>query len=293
MVSCVSFFQLVNIKSLTITQYLIQGDPSGLVASYVSNWTGQCLKFPRNLLSAAKGRDEFKRPGIYFLIGQEPNEINSWKVYVGESEGLDVRLFEHDRDLKKDFWEQAVVFSSKDENLTKGHVRYLEFRLQEELKISKRVRLENLNSTKPKLPEASMAEMETYLDFLKLLMPVLGFPFFEKVHPGELGVKAQPLYLNVSQLKAEGFLTPTGLVVKAGSQIADAAKPALSGNYNLLRETLNEKGVVSFAQKKFLADYEFTSPSGAGAVILGYNINGRDHWKTAEGKTINQLEETS
>lgn len=281
----------MEIKSLTITQYLIQGDPDGLVASYISNWTGQCLKFPRNLLIKARDREEFKRPGIYFLIGQQPNEINSWKVYVGESEGLDIRLSEHDRDLKKEFWEQAVVFSSKDENLTKGHVRYLEFRLLEELKRSKRIQLENINVTKPKLPEASMAEMETYFDFMKLLMPVLGYPFFEEVKPGELGVKAQPLYLNVSKLKAEGFLTPKGIVVKTGSQISLTSTPNLSGNYYLLRETLKEQGVVDLEQGRFISDYEFSSPSAAGAVILGYNINGRDNWKTVEGRTINQLEE--
>ena len=280
----------MEIKSLTITQYLIQGDPEGLVAAYVSNWTGQCLKFPRNLFQIARNREEFKRPGIYFLIGRQPSEIDTWEVYVGESEGLDIRLGEHDRDLKKEFWEQAIVFSSKDENLTKGHVRYLEFRLQEELKLSKRVKLVNINSTKPKLPEASMADMDTYIDFLKLLMPALGFPFFDKMSPGELGVKEQSFYLRMSSLNAEGFLTPKGIVVKSGSDISKTSAPALSGNYNLLRQTLAEQKVVDFTTGKFLVNYEFSSPSAAGAVVLGYNVNGRDAWKTKDGKTINQLE---
>jgi hypothetical protein len=280
----------MEIKALTITQYLIQGDPDGLVASYISNWTGQCLKFPRNLLNIARARDEFKRPGIYFLIGQDEKEINAWKVYVGESEGLDIRLSEHDRDLKKEFWEQAIVFSSKDENLTKGHVRYLEFRLMEELKSQTRVKLENINVTRPKLPEASMAEMETYLDFLKLLMPVLGFPFFEKTKPGELGVRLQSLFLDSSGYKAEGYLSPKGLVVKASSSISKTQTQAISGNYGLLRSSLEEQGVVSLAQGIFLTDYEFTSPSAAAAVILGNNVNGRDAWKTKEGLSLNQLE---
>jgi len=281
----------MEIKALTITQYLIQGDPDGLVASYISNWTGQCLKFPRNLLSAARSRDEFKRPGVYFLIGQDPTEVNRWIVYVGESEGLDIRLTEHDRDLKKDFWEQAIIFSSKDENLTKGHVRYLEFRLQEELKKQTRINLENINVTKPKLPEASMAEMETYLDFLKLLLPVLGFPFFEKLKPGDLGVREQLLLLNINNQKANGYLTPKGIVVKKSSTISLSQSPAISGNYGLLRQSLNDQGIVSLSSGEFLADYEFSSPSAAAAVILGYNINGRDAWKTKDGVTINQLEQ--
>lgn len=280
----------MEIKALTITQYLIQGTPEGLIAAYVSNWTGQCLKFSRNLLLAAKDREEFKRPGIYFLIGQQPSEVDTWSVYVGESEGLDVRIGEHDRDFKKDFWEHAVIFSSKDENLTKGHVRYLEYRLQEDLRLSKRIKLININTTKPKLPEASVAEMETYLDFLKLVMPALGFPFFNKSSPGELGVRNQTLYLQMSGLKAEGYLTPQGIVVKSGSDFALKSAPALSGNYNLLRQTLIKQSFVDSVKGKFVADYEFSSPSAAGAVVLGYNVNGRDAWKSHEGQSINQLE---
>ena len=283
----------MEIKALTITQYLIQGNPDGLVASYISNWTGQCLKFPRNLLAVARTRDEFKRSGIYFLIGQNLAEINSWKVYVGESEGLDVRISEHDRDLKKEFWEQGVVFSSKDENLTKGHVRYLEFRLIEELRNKKNIKLENINFTKPKLPEASVAEMETYLDFLKLLLPVLGFPFFDKLIPGELGLKEQSLFLNISSEKADGYLTPKGMVVRSGSYVSPNQTLAISGNYGLMRKTLDEQGVINLITGKFLSDYEFSSPSAAAAVICGYNVNGRDAWKTKDGSTINQLEENN
>lgn len=280
----------MEIKALTITQYLIQGDPEGLVACYISNWTGQCLKFPRNLLSVARTREEFRRPGIYFLIGQDDREINAWKVYIGESEGLDIRLGEHDRDLKKEFWEQAVVFSSKDENLTKAHVRYLEFRLMEDLSRQKLVKLENRNITKPKLPEASIAEMETYLDFLKLLMPALGFPFFEKPKPGDLGVKMQALFLDHRGHTAEGYLTPKGLTVKAFSTISKTQTDAISGNYGLLRSTLDEQGIVSLKDGIFLSDYEFTSPSAAAAVIVGSNVNGREAWKTKSKISINQLE---
>jgi hypothetical protein len=279
---------IMEIKSLTITQYLIQGNPDGLVASYVSNWTGQCLKFPRNLLSIAKEREEFKKAGIYFLIGYNLNELDKWRVYIGESEGLDTRVLDHERDLKKDFWEVGVVFSSKDENLTKGHVRYLEYRLIELLREQKRIQVDNVKTTQPRLPEASIAEMETYLQYIKLLMPVIGFPFFDKPKQGDLGVKQQNLYLKVGTITAEGFLTPKGIVVRKGSQISQTETPAISGNYGLLRKLLSEQGIV--ANGFFIKDYEFTSPSGAGAVIMGYNINGRDAWKTKDHITINQLE---
>ena len=278
----------MEIKSLTITQYLIQGNPDGLVASYVSNWTGQCLKFPRNLLSVAKDREEFKKAGIYFLIGYDLSELDGWRVYIGESEGLDSRVLDHERDLKKDFWEIGVIFSSKDENLTKGHVRYLEYRLIELLRDQKRIKVDNIKTTQPRLPEASVAEMETFLQYIKLLMPVIGFPFFDKPKPGELGVKQQILQLKIGTITAEGFLTPKGLVVKQGSMISLTETTAISGNYGFLRKSLIEQAVVH--NGLFIKDYEFSSPSAAGAVILGYNVNGRDAWKTKDGITVNQLE---
>ena len=40
------------------------------------------------------------------------------------------RLTKHEAD-DKDFWTRTVVVTSKDENLTKAHVRYLESRLVE------------------------------------------------------------------------------------------------------------------------------------------------------------------
>ena len=133
--------------------------------------------------------------------------------------------------------------------------------------------------------------METYLQFLKLLMPVLGYPFFDKPKPGELGLKQQALFFKLKNISAEGFLTPKGIVVKSGSTISSKETKAISGNYSFLRRSLAEQGIVDFGTEKFIKDYEFSSPSAAGAVILGYNVNGRDYFKTKDGLTINQLEE--
>lgn len=41
----------------------------------------------------------------------------------------------------------------------------------------------------------------------------------------------------------------------------------------------------------FVKDHVFSSPSTAGAIVVGGNINGRITWKTADGRTFQQLED--
>jgi D-arabinose 1-dehydrogenase-like Zn-dependent alcohol dehydrogenase len=73
-----------------------------------------------------KNWDESQRPGVYFLLERHSTDHKN-TVYIGESENVFRRLIEHDR--KKDFWNEVIIFTSKDENLTKSHIKYLEARL--------------------------------------------------------------------------------------------------------------------------------------------------------------------
>ena len=73
-------------------------------------------------------------------------------AYIGEAEVIRDRLKQH---KVKDFWNAVVVFVSKDENLTKAHIRYLENRLLQEAKQAGRYRLENSNTSD--VPPVSVA----------------------------------------------------------------------------------------------------------------------------------------
>ena len=83
------------------------------------------------------------------------------------------RLRHHHRD--KEFWDRAVVVTSKDTNLMKSHGRYLEARLIALATKAARVSLKN--STKPPLPalpEADASDMDFFLAQLQIVLPVLG-----------------------------------------------------------------------------------------------------------------------
>ena len=111
--------------SATIKLFLPYGDATRLRTGEVSNWTGKALAAPRTDLELLLGRDELNNPGIYLLIGTDTNKGNEL-AYIGEAEVIRERLKQH---KDKDFWTSVIVFVSKDENLTKSHIRYLENRL--------------------------------------------------------------------------------------------------------------------------------------------------------------------
>ena len=76
-------------------------------------------------------REECARTGIYFLVGQDP-EDSLPSVYIGESDDVANRLKQHNRTEDaggKDFWEKVCLVTGKDQNITKTHIKYLESRL--------------------------------------------------------------------------------------------------------------------------------------------------------------------
>ena len=157
-------------KSATIKLFLPHGDAKRLRVGEVSNWTGKALAAPRTELDDLLLREEAESAGVYFLFGADP-ESGDALAYIGEAEVIRDRLKQH---KVKDFWNAVVVFVSKDENLTKAHIRYLENRLLQEAKQAGRYRLENSNTSNPKLPESDREDMEVFLSRIQQVLPVLG-----------------------------------------------------------------------------------------------------------------------
>ena len=167
----------------TIRLYLVEGEPGGIMTAEIINWTGKAVVVPRSKLPGLAEREEAKRAGIYLLVGDDPENLSRKRVYVGESDNVFDRLKNHQTDVSKDFWTQSVFVTSKDENLTKSHVRYLEGRLIGLIASAKRAILANgTDPTVRGLPEPDVADMEFFLDQIRMLLPVLGF-FFAQPTP--------------------------------------------------------------------------------------------------------------
>lgn len=269
-----------------ISLYLVDGNPEGIVCSYLSNWTGQAIKIPKNLINKVTNRKEINRPGIYFLIGRENEDDEVKSIYVGESENVYERIIQHLKDYKKNFLEQIIVFSSKDEELIKAHIKFLEFKLIEELKNNSRYILKNNNlGSKPNLSEMHTTVLNEFLENLKILMPALGHPiFFEKSIR-----KDNKFILKTQEIEARGVLSlDNKFIVLKGSQIRKDSLKSLNDRCKKIKEKLYKEGIVN-EKNIFERDYEFNSPSAAAAVIIGTSASGPKLWKY-KNKNLEALE---
>lgn len=291
----------------TIRIYLDDGSVSGIRHAEIVNWTGQAVSSPRSKIKALASWVESKKPGVYFLFGVD-EETGEDAVYIGEAENVFDRLQNHL--TNKDFWNEVVFFTSKDENLTKSHVKYLESRLVQLAKSSARHVVLNGNEPQlPVLPRGDRDAMDEFVSNLKILLGVVGHKTLESIELRKTEVQDeqenQPLeisnldvlelLLKVKRINARAHLTDEGIVILAGSQASKEVKDSLSSGYKKLREQLIQNGTLGQASNGyvFTKNQLFKSPSQAAAIIVGYSINGRHHWQTESGETLKSIEESN
>lgn len=279
----------------TVRIFLVDGSSHGIMTSEIMNWTGQITVTPRSKLSEFSKRKDSSRTGVYILVGEDTENPAQTKIYIGESDNILTRLQYHNQDQNKDFWNQTIIITSKDDNLTKSHVRYLESRLIQIIGKSKFVSLSNGTSPDASpLPESDIADMEYFLEQIQLLLPVLGFQF------------ATPLP-TISQKSSSTFITQDSdssspifemkytdayaqaqevgdkFVVLKGSIARKSHTKSFPAPFIQIRATLKKNGsLVDHTDPKtwiFADDVPFSSPSAAAKVVGGASLNGRDVWK--------------
>jgi len=275
----------------TVKIFLAEGSPTSVRTAELSNWTGKAVAGPRSKIEDILKRDEANNPGVYFLTGVNP-ETGKDKVYIGEAEVIRKRVKGH---MEKDFWKTIVFFVSKDENLTKAHIKYLEGKLIETAKTVGRSELENAQSSGSHLPESDAADMDIFLFRMEQLLPILGQDFLKPVIKQEVTKKSDLLFCKIKNLKATGRQTDNGLVVLKDSEaVLEERQSTQKYRYaaNLRQTLLNENIVVKKEDRLvFISDYEFSSPSAAAGVIHGGQANGLTSWKDSKGISLKQKEE--
>ena len=271
----------------TIKLFLVNGQPDGLRSAEILNWSGWAVACPRSNLSGLKSRSELKKPGVYILIGVD-DDSGETTIYIGEADDVVKRITSKDH-AGKEFWTKVICFVSKDSNLSKGHIKYLEGRLIDranELLIP----TGNNQSSGSTLSESDTADMDQYLDKLYQLLPVLGLSVFEA--PVKIDENSEDwLYCTIHGFKAKGRRTPNGFLVTKGSQAVKEHR-ASAKYWRRKREQLIDKNILVESGDHFVfgCDYEFTSPSAARAAVRGGSTNGLTAWKNKQGQSLKALE---
>jgi len=276
----------------TIKIFLIDGEPNGLKTAELSNWIGKAISIPRNKLKDVKDKEECNQPSVYFLFSREDEKSILPNVYIGEAEVLWKRLITHESG--KDFWQIAIAFISKDNNLTKAHIKYLESRCLEIAKSVSRCILQNTSeSVLPNLSESDISEMEEYLDNLRILLASLGHPILQEAttkYDEDMGVL---FYCKGKGTLGKGKMTNEGFLVYRGSTVSVEMSEYVRKRDERIISSLLESGhIKKISEKlyKFEKDYLLNSPSAASDLIVGHSSNGWDYWKTKQGKTLKEIE---
>ena len=232
------------------------------------------------------------------LTGPDPHVAGGQVVYIGQAEIARQRLDQHS--TGKDFWTHLVLFANKDANLNNAHYRYLEARLIQRGHEAKRSRLENGNQPSiVQLSEAEIADAEAFLENMLTIYPLVGIDAFEIAsvqitsQSPSPGVPSARFTISRLGTNASGALIPDGFLVEQGSIAVGQVVPSFDGSYLSLRNELIANGVLTLDGDKmrFTQAFTFKSPSAAGAVVLGRSANGRVEWKTADGRTLAQVQE--
>ena len=274
----------------TIQLFLVDGDPGGLVIASIHGWTGSVLVGSQSTFARLLARLEVDRTGIYILYGPDPKDALKMRAYIGEADSVRARIGQSAG--SRGFWEAAVVVTTSDEALTKGHVRYLEARLLEMTREAGRVALDNIQeslSERRRLPESDRANMEAFLCNLRIILPMIGLELL-KPRPKAVaapGSVAQPNEARFEFRHKSGIVAPA--VEEAGEFVVLAGFHALkdagyqSQGYAELKRELVERGVLGETTDgsacEFRKPYTFKGVSAGSAVILDRNSNGRTEWK--------------
>ncbi|TCM58212.1 uncharacterized protein DUF4357 [Rhizobium sp. PP-F2F-G48] len=293
----------------SVRLYLVEGTPTGILTAEIMNWTGHVLVTPRSKLPNALQRPEATRTGLYFLVGDDPDQPTKDRVYVGEGDSVIDRLKSHSKDVSKDFWTRACLVTSKDFNLTKAHVRYLESRFVQLIRFADRAIVANGNEPALKnLPESDIADMEFFIEQVQVILPVVGFDFLRPRVTAQLVSALTEAYASTSNrldlvmnsekygFAAKAVEVDGEITVLKGSRGSTAT---FSTNiYGALREQLLKEGrlVVTDDPRfvEFAEDVAFASPSAAAAVIKNRNTNGRTSWKLANsGQSLKDWQDAS
>ncbi len=123
-----------------------------------------------------------------------------------------------------------------------------------------------------------------------LILPLLGVNAFER--PRARPREGTILRLSAKGVQAEGIDGNDGFVVFKNSQAVKGVVASIHPYLVQRREDLlREKVLVSAnGSYRFAHDSVFESPSMAAGVVLGRSANGRVEWRTADGKTLKEIQ---
>lgn len=286
----------------TIQLFLVDGKPTGLRKATIHGWTGVVLVSSQSTFASLSRREEADRTGVYVLTGPDPDKQGMTRAYIGSANSVRERIRQSAE--KREFWETAIAVTTSDDDLSKGHAEYLEARLIELTAQAGRVTLDNgtqPDTSRRRLPEADVANMEQFLANLRIILPVIGLDML-KPQPRAVTQTAKPVeertkgdvqfeIRHKSGVQATAVEEEGEFIVLEGSEALTGTGYVQHNTANATKERLLAEGILvpndaeaNATKLLFTKPWTFSSPSAAAAVILDRHSNGRIEWKVKGSK---------
>ncbi|MDW6021646.1 DUF4357 domain-containing protein [Mesorhizobium sp. BAC0120] len=270
-------------------------DPRSLRTVELDNWTGVAITGQPEFFKKALEAEVLSRSCVYLLIRSSADD-DLPEIYVGESDDFSQRYLAGKFPIE---FHTFLIFTSKDDNLTRAHVKWLERELWSILKgNSGKVLVANANKpTGSNLPRADIATMRTYLSNTIYVLEALGYDLFSvqertsaSPSPKQTDMQSdETTSLRIDLYSAlpkrpndRAFLRyeNSAYTLAAGSKINAKITDSLPANVRKLRDQLIADGslVTHEGYLQLERDIPFSKPSPASALVKGRSSTGYLDW---------------
>ncbi|MBQ2674549.1 MAG: GIY-YIG nuclease family protein [Prevotella sp.] len=253
----------------------------------------ECFVLPRDKVAeVAKKQSHLTQYGFYILLGRDKNMKPM--AYIGQTNDFTNRVNDHKQ--KKDFWDTALVFVSKSDEIFPSEALYLEYLGWKAAKEAGNYIIENSKDiNEPHLSADKQNEMELFFEDIQFLTRFYGCRVFdepEKPMVAEQGMEFR-MKMSTSGMKATMlfFRESKRYVIKAGSTINKTTFNSCSKGIAAFRkEVMENKKLCQIGDPlcTLLQDIEIPetscSPSGAASFCAGTSFQGTVAWEDKEGK---------
>ena len=253
----------------------------------------ECFVLPRDKVAEiAKKQPHLQRYGFYILLGRDKKLRNV--AYVGQTNDFTTRVTDHKQ--KKDWWDTALVFDSKSNEIYPSEALYLEYL---GWKAATEVGNYIIDNTKdinePPLSEDKQNEMELFFEDIQFLTRFYGCRVFDRPERQATAESYMEFTMSLpkSGLKATlyFFKESQRYVIAAGSTIMSQTWDSCSkGMQEFRKQVISDKKLCQNNGElcQLLQDIEIPeancSPSGAASFCVGTSRQGTKDWEDKEGK---------
>ena len=253
----------------------------------------ECFVLPRDKVTEiAKKQPHLQRYGFYILLGRDKKLRNV--AYVAQTNDFTTRVTDHKQ--KKDWWDTALVFVSKSNEIYPSEALYLEYL---GWKAATEVGNYIIDNTKdinePPLSEDKQNEMELFFEDIQFLTRFYGCRVFDRPERQATAESYMEFTMSLpkSGLKATLYFYKESqrYVIAAGSTIMSQTWDSCSkGMQEFRKQVISDKKLCqnNGELSQLLQDIEIPeancSPSGAASFCVGTSRQGTKDWEDKEGK---------